>query len=73
MLFWGGEDEIIYGNGAAYDPAADAWMPMATTRFRARADATAVWSGKEMVVWGGRAFVEGASFELANDGHRFVP
>ncbi|HEX5044956.1 MAG TPA: MopE-related protein [Candidatus Polarisedimenticolaceae bacterium] len=57
MVVWGGTD--VYGqpvnSGRLYDPATDTWTPIPVTASTpaARADHTAVWTGREMIVWGG--------------------
>src|SRR5262249_18319526 len=39
-----------------YDPATDTWRPLTTSGApSARAEHVAVWSGRQMVVWGGHA------------------
>lgn len=57
MIVWGGLDASSneLNSGGRYDPAADAWAPTSTgTNVPApRALGTAVWSGTEMIVWGG--------------------
>ena len=62
LLFWGGGTTNAPGDvppatalagGAAYDPAADRWLPLPAAPLSARARATAVWTGREFVVWGG--------------------
>jgi len=58
MLIWGGstgaDQATILGDGARYNPATDTWMAMtATGAPSARADFTAVWTGSEMIIWGG--------------------
>jgi hypothetical protein len=59
MIIWGGLDtEGITGHplndGARYDPATNTWTPIATTDApEARYGHTAVWTGSEMIVWGG--------------------
>lgn len=65
MLVWGGrtcaagrcDDETsdAFADGAAYDPAADAWRPLAPSPLAARFDMVSTWTGRELVVWGGRA------------------
>lgn len=59
MIIWGGGGENPFsdtsvGTGSRYDPAIDAWTPTATqgAPFR-RFGHTAVWSGSEMLLWGG--------------------
>ena len=57
MIIWGGE--ISYGtagvnSGGRYNPATDTWRSTSTTGApNGRYDHTAVWSGSEMIVWGG--------------------
>lgn len=73
MLIWGGENNNTpLGNGAAYDPALNAWLPIsgggaAPTRWHM----TAVWTGMDMVVrggWNGSSHVDtGAHYDRASD------
>jgi N-acetylneuraminic acid mutarotase len=66
MLVWGGCDNSIcaannnpLGDGARYDPLTDAWTPVATAGApEARTLHTAVWTGSEMLVWGGKGAIE---------------
>ena len=40
--------------GARYNPVTDTWTPMSTINApRSRYNHTAVWTGTEMIVWGG--------------------
>lgn len=42
-------------DGGAYDPVADRWKPIAARNApTGREDAVALWTGEEMLVWGGR-------------------
>jgi len=59
MIVWGG----CFGNpcsnfvdtGGRYDPGTDSWTATSTTNApSARAYHTAVWTGSEMIVWGGQ-------------------
>lgn len=58
MLVWGGYSGAyaqLYVQGAAYDPAADAWQAMsATDAPAARFDHAGLWTGNRFIVWGGR-------------------
>lgn len=59
MLVWGGRDDEVLRpdrevQGAAYDPAADTWRTLADAPLRDRRHPTAVWTGQEMIVWGGQ-------------------
>jgi hypothetical protein len=58
MLVWGGAASVsadMLGSGGRYTPATDQWLaistasPAPTPRFRH----TAVWTGSQMIVWGG--------------------
>ena len=70
MIVWGGLDytnATIYDTGARYNPATDVWTLLTATappapRFRH----TAVWTGSEMIVWGGQD-----SNGPRNDGGRY--
>jgi hypothetical protein len=60
MILWGGCNGnpcFNYLNtGGRYDPSTDSWTATSTTNApTARATHTAVWSGSEMIVWGGYA------------------
>jgi len=66
-MVWTGKEVIVWGgfggvagrdtnrnDGARYSPATDTWKPMTTKNApAARFDFPAVWTGKEMLVWGG--------------------
>jgi N-acetylneuraminic acid mutarotase len=62
MIVWGGcrfvndacSPSALGNGGGRYDPAANSWQATSTTGApEARQDHTAVWSGNEMIVWGG--------------------
>jgi N-acetylneuraminic acid mutarotase len=59
MIVWGGFGGLWGRNtnrndGARYSPAHDSWKPVSTRNApAARFDHTAVWTGIEMIVWGG--------------------
>jgi N-acetylneuraminic acid mutarotase len=73
MIIWGGDD--IYGNpvgtGGRYDPSTDRWKPTSTSSEcpTPRSYHTAVWTGGEMIVWGGVARPGG----LTDTGGRYDP
>src|SRR5437868_5683010 len=69
MIVWGG-DGISYSNtGGKYDPGLNTWTATSTTSApAARGYHTAVWTGSEMIVWGG--FGNGSSL---NTGGRYTP
>ena len=55
MIVWGGGDGSSYLNtGGRYNPSTDSWTATSTTNApAARHGHTAVWTGSEMIVWGG--------------------
>jgi hypothetical protein len=64
--------------GAAYDPAADRWQVLPPAPVTARIGATAVWSGREVLFWGGAAghdafFNDGAAYDPATRRWRPLP
>jgi hypothetical protein len=76
MIIWGGcvdaDCSDFRHSGGRYDPQADAWTPTNTSNDPgARAMHTAVWTGSEMIVWGGCLGGE-CTIELAGGG-RFSP
>src|SRR5881398_3561346 len=73
MIVWGGFDsfENLLNTGGRYNPGTDSWTATTTTNAPAARDTqTAVWTGSEMIVWGGR----GCSANCAlNTGGRYNP
>ncbi len=68
MIVWGGYDVQILSRrdlntGGRYDPASDTWAATSTSGVSANSRHTAVWTGSEMIVWGG----------LRNTGGRYDP
>jgi N-acetylneuraminic acid mutarotase len=59
MIVWGGFDAVhAFDTGGRYDPTSDSWTPMTTVgaptaRYFIFAQNSSVWTGREMVVWGG--------------------
>ena len=72
MLIWGGwkgTGPSGLDTGGRYDPATDSWLATSVIAVpSARNKHTAVWTGSEMVVWGGR--VGGSP---SNQGGRYDP
>src|SRR5262249_31985330 len=75
MIVWGGGSPQPPGgyvsSGARYDPGRDTWTATATGTNvpLPRASHTAVWTGSEMIVWGGQLFAALAT----NTGGRYDP
>lgn len=80
MLIWGGHPgtETPFGDnefvdGAAYDPAADRWRPLAAYPLGPRYGGRAVWTGRLLVVWGGARAQEGEDPPALSDGAAYDP
>ena len=73
MIVWGGYDGSVTSRntGGRYDPATDSWVPTSTGAGvpLARRGHTAVWTGTQMIVWGG----SDDSFGVFNSGGRYDP
>jgi N-acetylneuraminic acid mutarotase len=65
MIIWGGSEShscgflcsfrTNYNDGARYNPTSNTWQPVNVgSAPGARSDHGAVWTGSEMVIWGGR-------------------
>jgi N-acetylneuraminic acid mutarotase len=69
-----GSPEVVTDQGGRYDPVADIWGPFLTVPSppQARMDHTAVWTGTEMIVWGGN-FIAGSARQFLNSGGRYNP
>ena len=69
MIVWGGFDGANLNTGGRYNPSTDSWTATSTTNApAARDDHTAVWTGSEMIVWGG-----GDTAASLNTGGRYNP
>ena len=54
MIVWGGDALTLSKTGGRYNPSTDSWMATSTTSAPDNRDYhTAVWTGSEMIVWGG--------------------
>jgi N-acetylneuraminic acid mutarotase len=57
LVVWGGTDEVTVGgleSGGRYDPQNDTWTPTGVSPAPSdRHRHTAVWTGNQMIVWGG--------------------
>src|SRR5256886_6167255 len=70
MIVWGGWGSgpgPVLNTGGRYNPSTDSWAATSTTNApAARTDHTAVWTGTEMIIWGG-------DFPPLNTGGRYNP
>ncbi|MHB8830499.1 MAG: Kelch repeat-containing protein [Patescibacteria group bacterium] len=79
MVIWGGriwsdaQPHYVYpATGGLYDPATDSWtMVSATHALQGRIGHTAIWTGSQMVIWGGAnkdgMTLTGGVYDLATD------
>ena len=74
---WTGDRLIASGTAtSAYDPPRDLWTKLSSAPLGHRAEAQAVWTGRELIVWGGLIPTpEGTSTppRYLNDGAAFRP
>src|SRR6185436_21172672 len=79
MIVWGGSSSqvsVYLNTGGVYDPVSDAWSPtLQVPTLPGRVEHTAIWTGSQMIVWGGRENVGGCSseFEFLDTGGRYDP
>jgi N-acetylneuraminic acid mutarotase len=80
LLVWGGSGDatrdVALGDGAAYSEASDTWRPLSGTGApAARWAHTAVWTGTELLIWGGLGCGRSGTGEpqLCGDGARYNP
>lgn len=64
FVVWGGEGgnkvaSSAFGDGAAYDPVNHRWRVLPAGPLSPRAGHVAVWTGGEMIVWGGNSSERG--------------
>ncbi len=77
MIVWGGATgptaEDAVASGGRYDPSSDTWRPTSTQWVpHARYRHAAVWSGTEMIVWGG-GYLDYSNWAPLNTGGRYRP
>ncbi len=63
-----------FDDGLAYDPATDQWRELPPAPLEPRAGAIAVWTGNELIVYGGHTQADaGEGFEYLTDGAAYDP
>ena len=58
----------IPAHGLSYDPGTNRWLPLPPAPILGRYGPTSVWTGRELIVWGG-----GSAYPLFADGAAFTP
>lgn len=75
MLLWGGHvisgaDVTYFGDGVRYNPTMDEWDYINDIGSPStRTGHAAIWTGSEMIIWGGR----NSDMDFLNDGARYSP
>jgi hypothetical protein len=79
LLYWGGDascqEGLVHDEGAAFDPGTQTWRRLPAAPIDGRSSAAAVWTGEELLVWGGwkgglRA--DGAAYRPSTDEWRIL-
>lgn len=85
LIVWGGFSGVaataglagagIRSDGALFDPRSDNWKLVPPAPFPHRPDIPAIWTGKEMIAWGGDPAQPGlgAAFDPAQETWRALP
>ncbi len=77
LLVWGGQsgphDAVVHGDGAAYDPVRRVWRELPSAPLTPRTAAAAVWTGRELIVWGGYDPLDSGGLHVAGDGAAYDP
>jgi hypothetical protein len=79
MIVWGGNGgsggtPTPLGTGGRYDPTTNEWTAVSTTNApAARFSHTAVWTGSEMIIWGGDGTSDGNNPVPLDSGGRYNP
>ena len=81
---WTGEEMVIWGGynadgsdpdlntGGKYNPSTDSWIATSMTNAPSKRDLhAAIWTGSEMIVWGGQYW--DGSWHDFNDGYKYYP
>jgi N-acetylneuraminic acid mutarotase len=75
MIVWGGYDvdnNQYLNTGGKYNPITDSWSATSSTNApESRSDHTALWTGSEMIVWGGSSFDTG--YHYLDTGAKYDP
>jgi N-acetylneuraminic acid mutarotase len=77
MIVWGGWNNLNSSSpnsGGRYDPSTDTWMSTSTTNAPVgQSDASGVWTGSKMIVWGGSHFQTGSGIVATSAGGLYDP
>lgn len=76
VLIWGGLAGVPAlappAHGEAYNPATNRWAALPASPLHGRSFPTAVWTGRQMIVWGGSIYRQGPTL-FFTDGAAYTP
>jgi N-acetylneuraminic acid mutarotase len=73
-IFYDGQTNYFLNTGGRYNPATDTWASTSMNNApTGRINHTAVWTGSEMIIWGGYYFDENVQSYWLNTGGRYNP
>jgi hypothetical protein len=75
LLVWGGQtlradSWTTPGHGVVFDPSSNRWSALPKSVLRGRSGHVAVWTGTQMLIWGGNVVAPGGT---VNDGAAYQP
>ncbi len=84
LIVWGGSVFYGYGNetpeadGFLFDAREDAWRPLAASPLAPSHSPASIWTGREMLIWGGEGppaggVPQGAAYDPRTQGWRALP
>lgn len=77
LLVWGGQSgpqgETLHSDGAAYNPQTRTWRLLPAGPMSGRVGQATVWTGTEMVIWGGYDNVTNNTMQVTADGAAYNP
>jgi N-acetylneuraminic acid mutarotase len=76
MIIWGGYNNVSNptNTGGRFNPLTDSWIATSIANApEARAGSATIWTGTEMVVWGGSGYTESDVHEFLGTGGRYNP
>jgi hypothetical protein len=77
LFVWGGDTgarkDVLRGDGAAWDVTTGRWRALPRSPLTARTDSVVVWTGREVIVWGGYDQANARGLHVTSDGAAWNP
>jgi N-acetylneuraminic acid mutarotase len=72
---WTGKEMLVacHGTWLKYNPSTDTWTGIRSQTYRPPENASAVWTGTELIFWGGVVYDQGGNPSVNNEGYRYNP